>query len=356
MEKLTDVVKELVLEYGISHDKIVKHVRSTVMDISKDLPKIGVLYNKCHGGFGLSKQFIEFVYDNRSDICEYSYKARTDYVQYIKPFGESYLAKYKAMRRMMMVYTYYNIKSYVSCAISTYYKGKQIQKYENQLGEFQACVDTPSFQGDIVLGGEDTDMYHMLQKRGFDIYGYTKESYERVCEELARRIEVNKTDKQKTVDDAKANIDDAQWCAIYNDLEPIVHQMIEESNTRYETLKKYKCFASALEEVGDCDPFIWSMLKDYKFDAYAMRYLRIKHQDYEAETMFPEGEEKVEFYDYLLTHSLVKLSEPMYQQLITDVGLVCASSKYCNLAICEVPQYVDWRIHEYDGLESVVFT
>ena len=35
-------------------------------------------------------------------------------------------------------------------------------------------------------------------------------------------------------------------------------------------------------------------------------------------------------------------------------GLICASGTYCQLAVKEVPQVVEWAICEYDGLESVV--
>lgn len=34
-------------------------------------------------------------------------------------------------------------------------------------------------------------------------------------------------------------------------------------------------------------------------------------------------------------------------------GLMCASGSYCQLSIAEVPQIVDWGVHEYDGKERV---
>lgn len=35
-------------------------------------------------------------------------------------------------------------------------------------------------------------------------------------------------------------------------------------------------------------------------------------------------------------------------------GLICASGTYCQLAVQEVPQIVEWAIGEKDGLETVV--
>lgn len=37
-------------------------------------------------------------------------------------------------------------------------------------------------------------------------------------------------------------------------------------------------------------------------------------------------------------------------------GLICASGTYCQLAVQEVPQIIEWSVSEYDRLETVVIT
>jgi hypothetical protein len=37
-----------------------------------------------------------------------------------------------------------------------------------------------------------------------------------------------------------------------------------------------------------------------------------------------------------------------------EYGLKKASSNFCDLKLVKIPQYSDWYIHEYDGLENVI--
>ncbi len=48
--------------------------------------------------------------------------------------------------------------------------------------------------------------------------------------------------------------------------------------------------------------------------------------------------------------------EAYLEQAHKTFGLICASGLHCKLAIAHIPQIVEWKVGEYDGLERVCIT
>lgn len=350
MEALDDIVRHLVLNKGISHHQILQHIRSIITGLSKDLPKLKVLYNNQHGGFGFSDAFDKFVEENGAEAHEYDFDARIEYVQYIQPFGELVMSKYPMLRRMFAVYKYYNISTMVDCAIQTYYSDRDLVRYAKRLTKLQHLLSDPDMHGNKVADCDNgTPLYNMLNYN-IDLSGHTAATYELCISEVQKCIEDCKIKRQKNKDDYVKENPSLKWNEIYQLLEPIVHQILEEKwGTTTKTCKM--SFCDTLFDLGDSDANTWASLNNQNFCTSAMRFLRIVHQDNEK-PILPEGDRTV--YDFLVTHSLIEIPEDMYNKLAMDVGLLCASSKHCTLKIGEVPKYVDWSIDEYDGRESIV--
>lgn len=66
---------------------------------------------------------------------------------------------------------------------------------------------------------------------------------------------------------------------------------------------------------------------------------------------FEQKEWKNKNYYYLAGN--VKRDDPTLIEVVETLGSKAASASLSQLAIVEIPQGVDWYIHDYDGMESI---
>lgn len=352
METLTDVVKDLVLHHRVTHTQILTHIRNVLGDLGKDLPKTQILYNRQYGGFGFSAAFIEFLQDKKVTSDEYDFEARMEYVPFIKPFGEFTLSKYRMFRRMIMLCRYYDIDTMVSCAREVYVSKKLVADNEERRASLKRYLDNIYHHGDKDRVN-DQSLFDILDTRYPILSGYIKQSYEHFISEADQRIEKYTVQQASIKAKFLEKYPKLQWSALYANLEQMIHQMCKEKDDDDTRYKNNSCLADMLRDGREQDPMIWYGFGNKTLCEYAMRYMIIMHQDYEQ----PMREEPSTYdvYDFLISHNVVKIPTDMYDKIVYDVGLLCASSRHCSLAIGEVPQYFEWEISEYDGRERKTY-
>ena len=107
-EQMLDNVEKLVLDYGVSHKEIIKSIHDRIFELSKALPKFEVLYNDTYGGYGLSKEFVEYIKERQTYLDDlshrYSKKYRREAAKYIVPFGKFVLDKYPVLKDILIIY------------------------------------------------------------------------------------------------------------------------------------------------------------------------------------------------------------------------------------------------------------
>lgn len=347
MDDLTQVVKKLIVQDGVKHNQILTHIRSVLVDLGKQLPKVQVLYNCCYGGFGFSDEFVEFVKQHNAQADEYDFDARTEYVQFIRPFGEFILSKYPMFRRMVMLSRYHGIDDMVSCARKVFIHKNIVDNYEKRRALLQSYLNNPYLHGNKNRVN-DQSLFDVLVCDYPDLSDYTRETYEYFIAKVNERIENSQADL-KCVKDKYVSLNCDK---LYEQLEPIVYQMsMEKDDVGNREQKNSKGIADLLKAHGEQDAGIWYNFRDDRLNEYTMRFMRIMHQDYEEPMLKEDGDRDV--YDFLVSQSIIQVPDDMYDKIVLNVGLVCASDRYCSLDIHEIPPYVEWDVSEYDGRERI---
>lgn len=346
MERLTEVVKDLMMNHGIKHRNIVKHVRETVRDMGKDLPKIKILYNCDYGGYGLSKDFQDFVHRSGSKHERRdSYDSRVDLVPYIKPYGNHILDTYPFVRNMLILYKYHNLTNIATTASTVdIYKG-YIEKFEKRL----AALET-------ARRGIDTDVkvHDLVHSQFCCLHGYTPEIYEEAINKVNNSVLEYNTSIKEIEEKGRKYHPSAPW-ELYDDIAKVIKQFrSEEDDGLFKQQPQDKCFADTLQKKGQFDSSIWASCNQRTFNKHAMRYLYVKYYGIaDPVNDIPTTDDKYSTYDFLLTKQFVRISEEEYDDLVNDVGLLCAASSYCRLDTWEVQQYLDWHVDDYDGKERI---
>jgi hypothetical protein len=361
MNALTDVVKDLVINQQVPHRKIVQHVQKVVLDIGRELPKVRVLYCDSYGGYGLSMKFTKFVHDTTGGVEEHwkhSNDERVNLVKYIAPFGSHIMDSYKMLRRVVMLYTHYDLSTLVSCARYVHTYTSDIQKLEKDMKTIQTYIENAGCQGDKVYTKQQLKdvsfMYYRIEE------GYTADAYTTFYNTMLHQVEMQKKRQQEKKEELRRSYKGSPeaWVVLYDDVERIVFLLKQDDKTfaEVERNRKRRDFIKEVDVQGDSDSSVWSLKFQSKYDELGMRYLYIKYGEGDGEgnveTEEP-GSRKV--YDFLVTKKEIDVSEDTYAKMAERVGLLCASTKYCDLKIDEVQQYVDWHIDEYDGKEKIVY-
>lgn len=363
------LAKELIVHHGIDHRTIVKDIHNVITEEASRLPKIQVLYNAVHGGFGLSKVFERFVRESTDEKIDSEYVFNTGSIRVkgvacIVPFGAQQLSNYPIIRDMLFLYEHYKIDKAVLLAQSLYYHKSSIKRLEKRRTQLEMYLNNSYYQGNKTVkdydntdGDSDDDntcltLFGIINYTSSDIKGYTKQTYEKALQKI--NDEITSKNESVTEERVSKSMNFNIPTEIYQDLENIICQMMEdEASDRYTYLissnvrDKYS-FIESLSAFGETDAKVWKCQS--RFVENAMKYLLIKKND--CEYLF-ETEDRNVVYDFVVSKSLIHISSQVHDKIINEFGLACASSQYCKLEIGQVPQYVDWWIGEYDGLEKV---
>jgi hypothetical protein len=108
-----------------------------------------------------------------------------------------------------------------------------------------------------------------------------------------------------------------------------------------------QAFLNSVDDLGLEDKNTWKHQTYFKVDA--ILYLFMKYKKCTSnDDMTQDGY----VYDFVLDQH-VPIDSIIMDRVEEEFGLVCASGFYCMLGIAEVPSMVDYKIDEYDGLETV---
>lgn len=315
-----DLVKDLVKEQGVKHRDLIKVIRETLLEESKNLPKIPVLYCSSYGGFGYSLQFKAFVNNDDSeeedeDELEIAntvsirkveapsginivhiapwIRTRITHVQMMAPFGKHCLEQYPIVAKMMRAYHAYGLKDVFNKIAKIYV----CQSRCETIGKDMEKSKDDAFL-DVCNKGMVKEL-EMMESNRSGLEGFSDE-------QIGTMLEIYTYVFPEERDNKKKN-----WY-----------------NSPDEKRQKLN-FAKGIEVYGQDHFAIWKLQGEYNIEA--MRFMLVNKD------AFPE----------------VQLNAEQEEAMLLKAGLMFASSPYCQLAIDYVPQLVDWDINEYDGLESV---
>lgn len=308
ISNLNSIVIKLISNHEVTHENIKIEIFKTVKEQSDKLPKLQVLYNKAHGGYGYSDDFMDYKEDNIEPIDEESnidFRGhRVDAVKRVEKYGAYCKEKYPLIVKMISIYNQYCLGDVFSNAESCRYYRSDIDKFNKYIDQ----INSHEHFGDL----EYKDYYISYDFFKTDEYHkYTKDSLLLLVNNAKYKIE-----KQLTS------------CTIFNE-QKVGKNICEliDSHIIYKNKDKDKeyMFIDAVIKFGEDNIEIW------------------KHQPYYNKTAM----EFLTKYPEILTNTINNCTD-------MDIGLLCANGKYCKLAVGEAPQLLSWKISEYDGLESIV--
>ena len=91
--------------------------------------------------------------------------------------------------------------------------------------------------------------------------------------------------------------------------------------------------------------------KDPRFGL--MEYYKVPKEEFDR--IKTENPEAYSFYNSLIFfESSIKRTDPILIQVIEELGELESSDDSADLKIVEIPDNIEWKIHEYDGIERVV--
>jgi len=329
LQQLRTLTKQLITEHNIDHETIKKEVYSAVKELSDELPPIKVLYNKTYGGFGYSTQFQTYLDMNGVDSSDFrtNTETRVQNVTFIERYGKQCKEAYPFVSRLIALYNKYNLR-HIFCQVSLLSTAldrlKDIDDATNKIN----ARDEKEF-------GSDTDMQY-----GVSLYGDVDnliERYEKTS--LLSTLSDMKSKTLVNVSELKSNIADLLQDKTHIDLileNNRVHFPEEDDDAKVPWYAKKKwedenhdrmCFLDAVTKYGEDYFGIWKCQGQYTESI--MRFL-------------------------LKFHSQFQIQSPHDYCTDLEVGLLCASGKYCQLSVGDAPQLLHWWIGEYDGLESIV--
>lgn len=323
LEGFKDVVRGM-LNDGVTHSEMVVALREAVLSVAEKMPKIHVAICGTHGGYGYSKGFEKYLDENgvdRDDVwctCH-----RKDIVPYIGAYGAVCFALYPEVARMVEMYleSGSNAERVVSGLVKVGRSRRGKQKIHER---YKAIVEKG------VFGEEECTSFFSVIAPYHDACSYTRESVD-VCYE--RAVATYTKDEMEGMDTlAEVGCTGEEVEAMLEEFATDKRQEAAYGRDDWRGGEDggYMDFEEAIAKYGLDHWAIW--LSQYELDPTTMRYIKNK------------GVEVVPQVDPQVDPQVVHMK----------MGLMFASSPYCKLVIAEVFQLLDWKIKEYDGLESIV--
>jgi hypothetical protein len=377
MEEIKDSIVSscvvLLKDHKVKQKQIFQWIREGLTCYVDTLPKVKVLYNACHGGFGLSAEFMEFVSKVDVEPCvkdeshdwEYEYKnTRVFAADYIIPYGVHVLQdeNNKGIFDMLYLYEYYSLGNIIASVYS-------IQSFENEETFFKINIKSLGeylTSSNAVFGKLEDEYYtkpslYCLMYSRPDFENYTKadlqELYDKYKHNESGNVNAEKIRKRR--EEASAIVGEETVDEIYNYIKETTEKLKPSDSwcKYFERETESIRFIQALNTYGYKEKKTWKYQKS--FSSRAMDYLLAKQKAYtkaqgqDENDGASDGESELHVYDYVCKHKPLEVNEKAKMNVLRKFGLICASDTYCNLAIAEMPSLLDWEIAEYDGLERV---
>lgn len=337
LQQLRILTIDLCQNHNVSHETIKHEVYKALAELSSKLPKIPVLYNGIHGGFGYDRKFIEYCYPeiNEKD-CKYMTlgsnckEERIFNVDKVREYGHYCISKYPFIVKLIALYNKYKLKEVFDNLSSIEYKNKcneDIKSIVSQIKDTDASL----------FGNEQATQssYICKDKNKFDINKVTKYSKASLLNYYSKSIDNNVSKIVELETYNKTCIPDLDTYTFLTQKYKVTFDDDKVSNSWLHTAWNVKLipgkgntrltFMDAIEEYGETHHGIWECQSHYSVQP--MRFLNKHHNVFKAVSELESTEE---------------------------LGLVFASSRHCRLCIGYAPQVLSWYIGEYDGLEAIV--
>ena len=128
----------------------------------------------------------------------------------------------------------------------------------------------------------------------------------------------------------------------------IVQSMLDSNDNRISNDGVPMNFLDAIDKLSQYNPSIWCY--DNRFEHTAMKFIYDRLSYLESRVTRK----------YVVVANTDIMADARSELLPTDIdsvymelGLLCAAGPGCRLQIAEVPSLLEWKISEYDGLETI---
>lgn len=335
LDLVLDTVVNLISNGSINQSELYIKIREVLKSNSKSLKQ--VVYNDRYGGFGVTKEFMNF-YKTDHDIMSNEY--REIIALQIPLFGEKICKEYPILWSLIYNFLYY--EPYIG----------HINEYKQKMHKYKSNkINTEIIK--TVLNEEefgcidyiDIPLYSWGYKFNKDyLKKYTKDALERL---------INATMKENdTLDSTLRDISDQLRI---NGIDVGHIEKFKVPREVHVDMDIPQTFMNALETFGSCNgnntlinKCIWQY--QHHVNSSLMQYLHTQIPEISLVSKYPSNH----VYDLMRNDgSFIEVEDIFKKRTECIIGLICASDEFSALQIANVPSLVDWRISEYDGLENV---
>ena len=316
MEYYINILRETSIELiknGMGQKQIFDIIRKTFKDQVNNLPKQKILYCTTYGGFGLTNEFCEFIYkdyDQNKNIEISYYPERVYTVKFLEHYGKSLAETYPIIAILINNYLHYDLDT----------KFRHFHRLKFKKLDLEIInINKQKIINNNVFGDKELLNNNLLYS--INVEEYTKKSLDRALNNIPNVLELCESNINEIMSLLKETFTDEQ-------IDQILH-IISDIKYRNNSLS----FHNAVKKYGELDPIIWNYTYDRFYNSamiFLLSQIKNKNQD-------------------LIKNDIISINDNLY----LEIGLTFAAEG-CKLGIAEIPANLDWKITEYDGLESVV--
>jgi hypothetical protein len=358
LEAFNALVLDLVIHHNVKQSKLIDMMQKVLQNEVKKKPKIKVLYNATYGGYGFCCEFMEYPFHYVTENNENNENNENIYrvtdVAKVEAFGTTCCQNHPVLAKMLRVYTGLGLETIVKkirlCVMDT--------NYIIALQKVLETVKSDSSQdwGDGSVSSTSIDEISIYELKILANDNITLDKLKHFTkEEIVSKINSFIETLGFTIQETKERCNETlPTCFDYESIVEstgfLFEEEVENRKQAWYDRKKWNerdvmntgkddtddtdddtdarlTFMDALKTFGETHWRIWKCQCHY--DDSTMRYLL------QTRDMWKD----------------IDLCDDV--NVYTDMGLLCASSAYCKLAIKEIPPVLEWRIGEYDGKENV---
>lgn len=344
MDEITRLSLELVRNQQIPHTEIFHAIRKKLVDASKDIPNVKVLYSASYGNYCYSKDFQQYLSKTRGDT--FCTCRRTGDVQYIESYGRELSTTYPLLFDMIYLYKHY---TKVICDLSTLKATQRnLHYFKQNLDSIKSTLHDSSEYGDEIIYNVKEDWWWNTEVDKKRIESFNKETLLVAKDYLTTRIQqcTAKYDNQ---------------IALIPISSDIVHRYLQKNYSdgswrdwrrNPNNMDELMSFIEAVAYYGVDHFAIWHCQPNFK--SHAMLFM-LEARSIDAKGLaIPDHQTTGMLFDLFKNDgSYIEISEDLANQTYMDLGLLCASDAICDLKIAEIPALLEWQLDEHDGLERV---
>lgn len=395
-ELLESTSIKLLSDHNVQQNTMFHWIRTALKTHVEEMPKVRVLYNNCYGGFGLSKEFQRFCktgslypkqktqvekvkddnapdsesnsenddenddFESDADYISHLQRERTATVPFLIPFAKSVLSdpSCAGLHRVLYMYHTYSFGALIGFATRIVKYTKDKHNCADNLKLLRNYLDDP----ESVYHGKKhwVPNSFTLTYKNVEFENYSREQLETLFKEsidsdIVQEYYNKIADTRKEMKDIFAAFPDisaetAEQCMkeivsfVEDDLNPTTPSTRKKPAQTYERIydfpreKETRSFITIILSEGWKSSKAWLKRMRDVYSQVAIKFLMNKYIDDTTTTDFLTG---------------AVIPDTLLDCEYEHFGLLCASDRYSNLAIANMPALLDYTISEYDGLESV---